>query len=81
MLDDEFLTSVIAEKNARLPHYQAVVARVWLLIVVDLFPLSGSFSVPRTVETWKFSFDFEKVLLFSREDTRVFELARLCPSP
>ena len=77
LLDYELLASVIAEKNARLPHYHAIVAHVWLLIAVDLFPLSGSFSVPRMVETWKFSFDFEKVLLFSREDTRVFELSRL----
>lgn len=77
LLDYEQLASLVEKKNKLLPCYYAKAGRVWLLIVVDLFPLSGSLSVPRDVETWKFSFDFEKVLLFSREDTRVFELGRL----
>jgi hypothetical protein len=41
---------------------------VWLLIVNDQFLGPGELYVrPDHLEQWKFQFDFDKVLLFSRE--------------
>jgi hypothetical protein len=70
----------IAEKNARLAEYRFAVPEVWLLIVNDQFLGPGEVCVrPEDLAEWKFSFDFEKVLLFAREPSgggTVFELQR-----
>ena len=70
--------STIKQKNEKLAGYRTSTDRVWLLVAIDLFPMSASLEVPRSVEAWSFSSDFDKVLLYSREDTRVFELGP-CP--
>jgi hypothetical protein len=75
-LDYDFLASTISSKNARLGSYRMRADRVWLLIAAELFPLSSSFSVPPEIENWTFPFEFDKVLLLSGEDGRVFELKR-----
>lgn len=73
-LEYEFLAAEIQRKNVQVSRYRTKANYVWLLMVASLFPLSGSFSVPREVEKWNFSFDFDKVLLLSAEDTKVIEL-------
>jgi hypothetical protein len=64
----ELLESCIAEKNLRLPIYRRTAGEVWLLIVNDQFLGAGEVYVrPDHLAQWKFAFNFEKVLLFSRE--------------
>lgn len=66
---------VIREKNTRIAAYRTKVDRVWLLIATSL-SFEGSFWVPRDVEEWTFPFDFERVVLYSAEDGRLFNLRR-----
>ncbi|GEM_PF-6926924 len=73
-LERPFLADEIERKNKLVSHYRKKASRVWLLLVVSLYPLSGSFSVPDKIKTWTFSFDFDKVLLLSEEDNKVFEV-------
>ena len=61
-------TAIKKKTGKRLSAYLTSADCVWLLIVIDLFPLSASLEIPRSVEAWKFSFGFDKVLLFSHED-------------
>ena len=64
----ELLESCIAKKNKRLPVYRVPTSEVWLLIVNDQFLGPGEvYARPDDLAEWKFVFDFEKVLLFSRE--------------
>lgn len=64
----QLLDSRIADKNARLAEYRFAVPEVWLLIVNDQFLGPGEVCVrPEDLAEWKFSFDFEKVLLFARK--------------
>jgi hypothetical protein len=76
----ELLESRIEEKNQRLPEYRLSTPRMWLLIVNDRFLGPGEvYARPEHLAEWKFAFDFEKVLLFSREPSgggEVIELRR-----
>ena len=47
---------------------------VWLLIGATLMPLSSSFNVPVDVVNWSFDTTFDKVLLFSGDAGKVFDL-------
>ena len=78
-LGREHVESVIKNKTKKLPGYLTSADRVWLLLVLDLFPMSMSLQVPRSAETWGFSFEFDKVLLYSCEDARVYEFGRRPP--
>ncbi len=75
------IESRIAEKNLRLPQYRAHVSEVWLLIVNDQFLGPGEvYARPEDLAEWRFAFDFERVLLFSREPGgggQVIELRRV----
>jgi hypothetical protein len=75
------LESRIAEKNIRLPEYRAHVSEGWLLIVNDQSLGPGEvYARPEDLSEWRFAFDFERVLLFSREaggTGRVIELQRV----
>jgi hypothetical protein len=75
------LESCIGEKNLRLPDYRLAASEVWLLIVTDQLLGAGEvYARPDHVAQWKFTFNFEKVLLFSREpggSGEVIELQRL----
>ena len=63
----ELLESRIAEKNRRLSDYRLSASEVWLLIVNDRFLGPGEvYARPDHLAEWRFAFDFEKVLLFSR---------------
>ena len=77
----QLVESRIAEKNARLAGYRLAASEVWLLIVNDQFLGPGEVYVqPDRLTEWKFSFDFEKVLLFARKPGGggdVFELQRM----
>lgn len=58
----------IAEKNGRVKDYKLSAPEVWLLIVNDQFLGPGEvYARPDHLAQWKFPFDFDKVLLFSRE--------------
>lgn len=58
----------IAEKNARVAEYRLSAPQVWLLIVNDQFLGPGVVYVRlEYLAAWKLTFDFDKVLLFSRE--------------
>ena len=64
----ELVESRIAEKNARLVNYRRAATEVWLLIINDQFLGPGEVCTrPDRLAEWKFSFDFEKVLMFARE--------------
>lgn len=71
----------IAEKNARLEDYRRAATELWLLIINDQFLGPGEvYARPDRLVEWKFSFDFEKVLLFAREPGgggEVLELQRI----
>jgi hypothetical protein len=79
-LDPEQLCATIRSKNQLLPKYRAKARGMpmWLLIYSDL-SVSRGVPIPHTIAEWKFAFDFDKVLLFSGMDNRVFEIGRLCP--
>jgi hypothetical protein len=74
----DMIAARIAEKNARLPTYRKIASEVWLLIVIDLFLGAGEVDTrPDHLAAWTFNFDFDKVLLFSRQpggSGEVFEL-------
>ena len=76
VLDYQLLAQTITRKSAGLPRYRARYERAWLLVATQLFPLSASFCVPRDIEHWRFEFDFDKVLLLSPQDGKVFSLLR-----
>lgn len=64
----ELLENCIAEKNTRVAEYRLSVPEVWLLIVNDQSLGPGEvYARPEHLAAWKFPFDFDKVLLFSRE--------------
>jgi hypothetical protein len=64
----ELLETRIGEKNGRVPDYRLSAPEVWLLIVNDQFLGPGEvYARPDHLAQWKFNFDFDKVLLFSRE--------------
>ncbi|MGH9614156.1 MAG: hypothetical protein ACRD4P_13865 [Bryobacteraceae bacterium] len=64
----ELLETRIAEKNGRVADYRLSAPEVWLLIVNDQFLGPGEvYARPDHLAQWKFPFDFDKVLLFSRE--------------
>jgi hypothetical protein len=64
----ELLEARIAEKNGRVPDYKLAAPEVCLLIVNDQFLGPGEvYARPDHLAQWKFPFDFDKVLLFSRE--------------
>jgi hypothetical protein len=74
----ELLESCIAEKNLRLPDYRLAAGEVWLLIVNDQFSGAGEvYARPDHLAQWRFTFDFEKVLLFSREPGGTGEVIEL----
>lgn len=73
-LTNDFLAEVISKKETLVPQYRIKAQRVWLLVVIDLFPSSANFSVPRDIGTWSFPTDFDEVFLFCREDSQLWAL-------
>jgi len=71
----EMIAAVISEKNALVASYRLKVPRVWLLIACSFANFANNFSVPRDVDSWRFNYDFDKVLLLSSE-SGVFDLLR-----
>jgi hypothetical protein len=76
LLGYEQLARTIADKNSLLPRYRARVDTAWLLVVTDIFPSSASFAVPGDIDAWTFPFAFDRVLLLSREEQRIWSLKR-----
>ncbi len=72
----DLIADIIATKNPLVRNYRTRVNKVWLLIVADMFPFSASFSVPQEVEQWRFDYAFDKALLLSREELKVWPLFR-----
>jgi hypothetical protein len=74
----ELLDSCIARKNLRLRDYRGAAREIWLLIVNDQFLGAGEvYARPDHLAKWKFAFDFERVLLFSRGPGGVGEVIEL----
>ena len=71
----ELLAEAISSKNPLVARYRARASKVWLLIAVDIFPFSASFSVPAEVDAWSFDYEFEQVLLLSRQESKVWALS------
>lgn len=64
----ELIELRIAEKNEKVPEYRQSASIVWLLLVSDQFIGPGEVYVrPDHLAQWEFVFDFDKVLLFTRE--------------
>ncbi len=78
---EKMIRETISKKNNHIREYQKKSDRVWLLIINDQFMGPGEVNVrPEDLLNWKFSFDFEKVLLFSHQaggGGEVFELQRM----
>jgi hypothetical protein len=75
LLTYDLVAEVISSKNPLVAEYRARASKVWLLIAVDIFPFSASFSVPAKVDTWSFDYDFDQVLLLSRQESKVWALS------
>jgi hypothetical protein len=78
---EELLKEYIAEKNDRVPVYRLSAPVVWLLLVSDQFLGAGElYTRPEDLARWRFDFDFDKVLLLTREigdeGSEVHELQR-----
>jgi hypothetical protein len=75
------LCAKIGKKNDDLNNYRPEVGEmpVWLLLYSGP-SVSQSLWVPADIAEWKFSFDFDKVLLFSANDAKVFEIRSSVPS-
>jgi hypothetical protein len=74
----EMIEKRIAEKNRLVPSYRRndpPLSRVWLLIACSFADFANNFNVPEGIDTWRFDFDFDKVLLLSSE-SGVFNLLR-----
>jgi hypothetical protein len=76
LLEYTDLAARIAAKNKLLPRYRARLPewKMWLLMATDIRVLR-SVGIPPDITDWRFSFDFEKVLLMPW-DGEVVELAR-----
>ena len=76
----ELIESCIAQKNQRAAAYRRAAPEVWLLIVNDHFLGPGEVRTdPDRLTEWRFSSDFDKVLLFLRQaggSGQVIELQR-----
>lgn len=76
LITPEVLRATIAGKNSLVSDYRASVDRVWLLIAATFFPLASTYAVPNDIKSWRFEFDFDKVLMMS-DESGVFDLQRL----
>lgn len=77
----ELLENRIAGKNLRVADYRVSAPEVWLLIINDQFLGPGEvFARPDHLAAWKFAFDFDKVLLFSREPGGTGEVIEIQPA-
>jgi hypothetical protein len=68
--------NIVDAKTLRLAKYQSMALGTWLLMVVDPFPRAAYVCVPKAADSWMFRSSFERLLLFSREDNRVFEFGK-----
>jgi len=75
LLTYDLLAESISFKNPRVAGYRTRASNVWLLVAVDMFPFSASFSVPLGVDTWSFDYEFDQVLLLSRQESKVWALS------
>jgi hypothetical protein len=77
LLTPEFLATVIAKKNALVPNYRRKAPAAWLLLVSSLGSLESSFAAPRELPEWRFTFDFDRVLLLVQDPGEVYDLKRI----
>ena len=75
LLTYDLLAEAISSKNPLVAGYRTRASKVWLLIAIDIFPFSASFSVPDAVDTWSFDYEFDQVLLLSRQESRVWAIS------
>lgn len=76
-LDYPAVNKCVEDKNQKLTGYQAMPDGMWLLMVVDPFPRSDYYCVPRAAISWEFQSNFDKVLLYSRERDEVLEFGKV----
>lgn len=74
------LCATIMKKNENLLDYRinAPGMPIWLLIYIGP-SLSQSVWVPPSIGDWKFAYNFDRVLLFSAEKGRVYDIASSVP--
>lgn len=77
LLTQEFLSAVIAKKNALVAKYRRKAPTSWLLLVSSLGSLESTFAAPRDLPDWLFAFDFDRVLLLVQDAGEVYELKRV----
>lgn len=70
----ELVQGIIEKKNAKLGSYAKISPECWLLIVLDGFRLSGTFTVAQTVLDHVYPSGFKKVYLFQPFEHRVYSL-------
>jgi hypothetical protein len=79
LLRYEHLAASIRDKENLLPTYRDNLrnARIWLLIYISV-TVARSLAVPtEDLRRWTFESSFDKILLFSSVDNRVFEIAEM----
>jgi hypothetical protein len=77
LLTHDFLSAVIAKKNALAARYRRKAPTSWLLLVSTLGSLESTFAAPRDLPEWRFAFDFGRVLLLVQDPGEVYDLARI----
>lgn len=70
----ELVQGIIEKKNAKLGSYTKISPECWLLIILDGFRLSGTFTVTQTVLDHVYPSGFKKVYLFQPFERRVYSL-------
>lgn len=76
LLTREMLADALACKEPKLDSYRKRASYVWLLVVCGMFPGSASIVVPdEAIVGWRFAHSFDRVLLFSQQDQRIWEIA------
>lgn len=78
LLTRDFLSAVIAKKNALVANYRRKTPRSWLLLVSSLGSLASTFAAPRDLPEWRFAFDFDRVLLLVQDPGEVYDLKHVC---
>jgi hypothetical protein len=76
LLTCDMLAEALASKESKVASYRKRASKVWLLVVCGMFPGSSSIMVPDEAAVgWRFAHSFDRVLLFSQQDQKIWEIA------
>jgi hypothetical protein len=73
-LTHDYLQAVLDAKTARTSDYRRHASTLWLLVVIDGFRISGSFTLPDDLLTRPYRHGFDRVFVFIRAAKQYWEL-------